>query len=366
MLAIIMVVSAFGAGIAAASASSDVASAQSTSASDPSVTLANQSSNGSTVTIQNATLPEGGFIAVHNSEYLGPGPSDLTIIATSEYLDPGQHQNVTIDVSNAPPGNYPGVNTTRLNSTQTLVAALYTDSNGNRQYDYVESGGSEDPAVEVDGEPVADFGRVNIPEPEQQYASATFENQRLENNTLTISRAYLPEGGFLTVHNQSYQQTGDPLTSTIGLSGYLPPGNHSNVQVRVLPQSLEQSQTVTLRVTMDTNDNQQYDYVQSGGFNDTGYSGNQSDVVTETAQVQVPGSQSTASVTSTSEGAGFSQATAISDTSSQPDGAVPDNTTATDTADDSGGSLLGDLSIWQIIGGIVLIVVIILLIRVLR
>ena len=364
------IVSALGTGIAATSAGTGIASAQSTTESGPGVSFANQTTNGSTVTIQNATLPEGGFIAIHSSEYLGNGPSDLTVIATSGYLDPGQYQNVTINISNAPPGNYPGVNRTSLNTTQTLVAGLYSDSNSNRRFDFVESGGTEDGAIEVDGVAVTDSARATTPTPDQQHASAVFQDQTVQNNTLSVSQATLPEGGFLTVHNQSYQQTGDPLTSTIGLSGYLSPGNHSNVTVRVLPGSLDRPQTVTLRVTMDTNNNQQYDYVTSGGFNDTGYSGaNQSGIVTETAQVQVP-SQASSSIqtqaTSTDTG-GFSQVPATSEgTVAQPDTPEPTAASGSDNSGGSGGSLIGGSLIWKVIGGVILVVVMILLIRILR
>ena len=347
-------------------------SAQSTTADEPTITFANQSSNGSTVTIQNATLPEGGFIAIHDSEYLRSSPADLTVLATSEYLSPGQHQNVTINISNAPPGNYPGVNTTSLNTTQTLVGALYSDSNGNRQFDYVLSSGSEDSAIEVDGSPVSDAGQAVISQPEPKHASAVFKNQTLENNTLTVSQAYLPDGGFLTVHNQTYQQADDPLASTVGLSEYLSPGNHSNITVRVLPRSLNQSQTVTLRLAMDTNANQQYDYVTSGGFNDTGYStANRSQVVTETAQIQggttrpIPGQSQTAT---TDEGT-VSQAPATNlGSTASPDTPIPASANATqpNASGDSGGALLDSSLIWRVFGVLLLIVVIILLARVLR
>ena len=367
IIAVLVVMSLLGAGLTATPSGSDIVSGQSTSADEPTITFANQTSNGSTVTIQNATLPEGGFIAIHDSEYLSSSPADLTVLATSDYLSPGQHQNVTINISNAPPGNYPGVNTTSLNTTQTLVGALYSDSNGNRQFDYVLSGGSEDSAVEVDGNPVRDVGQATISNPEPEYASAVFQDQTLENNILVVSQAYLPNGGFVTVHNRTYQQTGDPLASNVGLSEYLSPGNHSNITVRVLPNSLSQSQTVTLRLAMDTNNNQQYDYVTSDGFNDTGYSAaNKSQVVTETAQVQVRSTQpvSSESPTSTTAGA-FSQQPATDLDSDTPAPTNADASTPT-TTDNSAGSFLDTSFIWRALGTLVLVVVIILFIRVVR
>ena len=365
-------VSILGTGLTAAPDGSGVVSGQSTTPDEPTITFANQSSNGSTVTIQNATLPEGGFIAIHDSEYLGSGPGDLTVLATSEYLSSGQHQNVTINISNAPPGNYPGVNRTSLNSTQTLVGALYSDSNGNREFDYVLSGGSEDSAIKIDGSPVRDVGQAKISQPKPERASAVFQDQKLGNNTLTVSEAYLPDGGFLTVHNQSYQRTGDPLTSTVGLSEYLPPGNHSNITVKVLPESLNRSQTVTLRLTMDTNNNRQYDYVTSGGFNDTGYSTeNRSKVATETAQIQVSSTQpiSGQNQTSTTENGALSQEpTANFESAAAPEtsASTDANTSVPENSGDTSGSLLGGGIVLRVLGAVLLLAAIILLIRVLR
>lgn len=385
VLAIVLVVSVLGAGFAVAPLGApggvDVVTGQDTDEDQPTVTLANQSSNGSVVTIRNATLPEGGFIALHDSEYLGRAPADLTVIAISEYLSPGQHQNVTIDISNAPPGNYPGLNTTQLNTTQTVVAALYTDSNANQQFDYVSSNNEQDPAIRVDRNAISDFGRVRVDQPERERASAVFRNQTLENNTLVVSRARLPDGGFLTVQNETYQRTADPLTSTVGLSEYLSPGNHTNVTIEVLPGALNQSQTVTLRLAMDTNNNQQYDYIVSNGFNDTGYpTANRSKVVTETAQVRVPSVQPIPGQARNQTSANGT-ATPISDTpTTTPEPTLlpatttptttgtitPESTTAPGNTGDSGGSLSLVTTAGRIIGVILLVGVMIFVIRVVR
>ena len=83
-------------------------------------------------------------------------------------------------------------------------------------------------------------------------ASVTFTDQQIRNGTLVVEQGRLPQGGFLVAHNQSYQRTGDPMMSAVGLSGYMPLGDHSSVTLDVLPSTLNRSQTVTVRPARDT------------------------------------------------------------------------------------------------------------------
>lgn len=261
-----------------------------------SVAFRNQTSNGSTITVENVTLSEGGFVVIHDSEYVeNRAPPDSSVIAASEPLDAGTHRNVTIDISNAPPGNYAGLNRSRLNASQPLAATVYRDTNANQRFDYVRSFGENDTAYTNDGRPVSDDAGISVPsaEEERQTASVSFENQTLRNGTLTVERATLPNGGFITAHNASYQRTGDPLTSVVGVSSYLSAGNHTNVTLDVSSETLGRTQAVTVQPVVDTNDNQRYDFVRSQGFQDIAYenrSGPQSRIVTASAVVRVPGS----------------------------------------------------------------------------
>src|SRR5699024_25462 len=142
----------------------DVAAGQSTNESNASVAFANQTSNGSNVTIESATLPEGGFIAIHDSGYTtGAESAESSVIATSKYLKSGEYTNVTIEVSNAPPGNYPGLNRSRLNSSSALTAMVHRDTDGNERMGYVRSLGENDTAYTTDEQPVADSAGVTVP-----------------------------------------------------------------------------------------------------------------------------------------------------------------------------------------------------------
>ena len=258
----------------------------------PSVEIRNQTSSGATVTVRRAALSQPGFVAIHTSSYadglVGPNES---IIAVSQRLAAGTHRNVTIDVSHAPPGNAPGLNRSQLNETTTLAATVYGDTNGNVRLDSVRSLGENDTLVTQNGSVVRDAARVRVPSSPRRTASVAFRNQTLQNDTLTVAQARLPRGGFLIAHNESYQRTRDALTSAVAISRYLPPGNYSNVTLSVKQGALDESQTVTIRPSLDTNNNQQYDFVTSDGFQDVAYETvNHSAVITAPAQVRVPGS----------------------------------------------------------------------------
>jgi membrane-bound metal-dependent hydrolase YbcI (DUF457 family) len=258
----------------------------------PAVEIRNQTSSGETVTVQRVTLSQPGFVAIHTGSYadglVGPNES---IIAVSQRLAAGTHRNVTIDVSNAPPGNAPGLNRSQLNETTTLAATVYGDTNGNVRLDSVRSLGENDTLVIQNGSVVRDSACVRVPSPPRRTASVAFRNQTLQNDTLTVAQARLPRGGFLIAHNESYRRTGNALTNAVAISRYLPPGNYSNVTLDVAPGALENSQTVTVRPSLDTNNNQRYDFVTSDGFQDVAYETlNRSGVITDPARVHVPGS----------------------------------------------------------------------------
>ena len=81
-----------------------------------SITFEDQQSNGSAVVINRTNLSAGGFIVI-----LDDGGA---IIGNSSYLEPGVHQNLTVELN------------TTINRTQVLVAVPHLDTNGNETFDY--------------------------------------------------------------------------------------------------------------------------------------------------------------------------------------------------------------------------------------
>lgn len=137
------------------------------------VTFENQTSNGSTLVVEQATLAEDGFVGVHG--VFGH------VIGHSEYLEAGTHENITIEVGGsmpaaAIPGNVTDLeavdaNMTTANETQNVtvslteefVAVVHSDTNANQQFDYVATQGANDSAYQADeGQPVWDNATVEF------------------------------------------------------------------------------------------------------------------------------------------------------------------------------------------------------------
>lgn len=240
-----------------------------------SIEIANQTSNGSTITIRRATLPDGGFLVLSNDPYNEITNLEASMIAVSDPLSPGTYRNFTLDVQRSPPGGIR--NQTRLNTTSDYSVGAYHDSNDNSQFDYITSGGSTDEAyVRGTGRQkrfVSDAALVtitgsDIPTPE---VSIRFHDQSINSSSVTITSVTLPDGGFVIVHNQSHLRSGDPLSTAIGLSRYLPAGTHRNVTVALIDESVQQEQTLVAIPSRDTNGNETYDYIRSDGFQDVPY-----------------------------------------------------------------------------------------------
>lgn len=275
----------------------DVAAGQSANATNATITFANQTSDGSNVTVERATLPEGGFIAIHSSGYTTGGASaESSVLATSNYLKPGNYSSVTIDISNAPPGNYPGLNRSQLNASGPLTTMIHRDTNGNKRMDFVRSVGGNDTAYTSDGSPVADSAGITVPTATREQALVTVRNQTLQGDSLTVESARLPDGGFLVIHNESYlPPESAPLENAVGVSSYLEAGQHNGMSVPLLDGAVKEDQTLVAMPYRDTNGNQRYDYIASDGFQDTAYenrTANQSVIVNDVAGVTVEDTES--------------------------------------------------------------------------
>jgi len=113
-------------------------------------------SQGTEVTV-NATLSEGGYVAVHDDSLLANATTlDLneavnSTIGASAYLEPGEHENVTITLFDVPGAEF---DETELTESQFLVAMPHQETNDNETYDYVATNGTEDGPYTIDGEPI--------------------------------------------------------------------------------------------------------------------------------------------------------------------------------------------------------------------
>lgn len=105
-------------------------------------------------------------------------------------------------------------------------------------------------------------------------ATISAKNQTTNGTTVVVANVTFPEGGFVSIHNQSYlPPENQSVASVLGASEYLKPGRHENVEI-ILDQPLSEDQPIVARASRDGNNNQSFDYVSSQGFIDTGYAQN--------------------------------------------------------------------------------------------
>jgi hypothetical protein len=120
-----------------------------------SVTLSNRTTNGTTVTVDRATLAEGGYVAIHEGGYNGSNATE-TLVGSTGYLDAGSYANVTVAL---------GTNDSALTDSGRISAVVHEDTDGDRAFQYVQSGGIEDrPALE-NGTVVADTASLTVERP---------------------------------------------------------------------------------------------------------------------------------------------------------------------------------------------------------
>ncbi|WP_225317716.1 MULTISPECIES: hypothetical protein [Haloferax] len=272
-----------------------------------SVQFDDQTTDGNSVVVAEATLSEGGFIAIHNESG--------DVIGASEYLEPGDQSNVTVDLAEP------------LTENATLTAMPHLDTNDNEVLDFLTSNGTEDGPYTVDGEPVTDDANVTVEaaEPEtptnetetptnetetptnetetptnetetptneteteapatetetpaeEATASVTFGDQESDGTVVTVSSVSLSEGGFIAIHAED--------GSVIGASEYLEPGESSGITVRI-DEPLTEDATLTAMPHLDTNDNQELDFITSDGAEDGPYTAD-GEPVTDTAEITI-------------------------------------------------------------------------------
>jgi PGF-CTERM protein len=252
----VLVLSAFagGAGALATTVSADEH--------EPAVTFTDATSGGATVTVDEVTLPEGGFVTIHDAT-LTEGETLGSVVGTSVYLGPGTHENVTVHLDDQI-------------TDGTLHAMAHKDTDGDRAYTFVSSNGAADGPYTADGDIVMAPAEVTVS------ASVTFDSQSTDGSSVVVDRVELSEGGFVTVHDSTLLD-GAVFESSRGTSEYLEAGVHENVRVQ-LEEPLENSDTLVPMAHRDTNDNQVYDFEESGGDADGPFLTAGGDAVVDTGE----------------------------------------------------------------------------------
>jgi PGF-CTERM protein len=123
------------------------------------LTFEDQDSGGSSVTVQEAQLSDGGFIAIHE------GSASGDVLGTTRYIDPGEEAtNLGVGLSSD------------VSDGTTLVAMPHLDTNSNERFDFPDADG---PYTE-DGSPVTESATITVrgeqtppPTPTPQVITAT-------------------------------------------------------------------------------------------------------------------------------------------------------------------------------------------------
>lgn len=114
-------------------------------------------------------------------------------------------------------------------------------------------------------------------------ASVSMSDQTTDGTIVTVDSATLPDGGFVTIHDSTLLD-GDALGSVVGVSRYLEPGTHENVEI-VLERPVDESQALIAMPHYDTNGNEVYGFIISAGETDGPYVDADGEVVVDDASI---------------------------------------------------------------------------------
>lgn len=126
------------------------------------VTFRNQFTDGSRVVVESVSLPDGGYVAIHDTSFFKNDPS-LTVIAASELLEAGTSENVPVNLFSGIHGVY--FESGEIYDDQWLVAVPHRETNGNELYESAVT--EEDCPYTESGGPIADIAFATIQETEE-------------------------------------------------------------------------------------------------------------------------------------------------------------------------------------------------------
>ncbi|ELY39249.1 hypothetical protein C496_15367 [Natronorubrum tibetense GA33] len=165
--------------------------------------------------------------------------------------------------------------------------AATLDEHDEDEYDDTDAG--EDTNADGDDADPNDVPDEEVDPPENgdmdAEATVTFTDQELENDTVVVDEVTVEDGGFVVIHDSSLL-AGNVVESVIGASEYLDEGTHENVEV-TLDEPLEEDETLIAMAHFDTNDNEEYDFVETDGAEDGPYLTADDEPVTDEAIVTV-------------------------------------------------------------------------------
>jgi len=238
-------------------------------------TFSNQTFTGqaTSLNVASVTVSEGGFVTIHDSTLVSDGAVFDSVRGTSEYLEEGTTENVTVELDSpiAPSGS------------GTYYAMPHLDSDGDETYDFVTSEGADDgPYVDGEGNPVTDAATITV----ERVATVTLNDQTTNGDSVLVESARLPDGGFVTIHDATVSD--DPFGSVRGTSAYLDSGTSADINVS-LDTPVEESGQFFAMPHRDTDGDETYDFVSSNGDDDGPYLNADGQIVLDSGQISLAG-----------------------------------------------------------------------------
>ncbi len=241
------------------------------------VDLAPQNADDSrTITVASAYVPNDGYVAIHDSTLLD-GNVIGSVIGVSAYLEAGTYDDLEIELFDVPGADFP--EDTTLGRAQPLIAMPHKETSGNETYNFITSGGAEDGAYTSGGSAIVDMARVTV----GPGANVTFNDQAAEDSvTVTVASFYLPRDGYIAIHDSTLLDDPPVIAgSVIGVSDYFEAGTYQNVEVTLFgdipgtdfPEdtTLQGDQVLIAMPHEETNGNEAYNFISSGGAADGPY-----------------------------------------------------------------------------------------------
>lgn len=213
----------------------------------PSLRVSDQRAQGYTITVDQATLAEDGFVVVHAFDR--DGELVLTPPLGLVYLPAGTHENVMIDLDPDLLIEY-GYGT----GEKDVLPMLHVDAEGNQTYEFPDG---PDVPVMVDGEMVIATQGITFP------AHLHVFDQTAIEGAVAIDTLTLAEDGFVVVH--AFDRDGElVLTPPLGVT-YLEAGIHRFVTVELDAALLEQygydePKNILPMLHIDAEGNQAYEF----------------------------------------------------------------------------------------------------------
>lgn len=238
-------------------------------AQDAEVTFNDQTTGGLQVVVAEVTLPDDGYVAIHDSTLLG-GNVKGSVVGVSRYLEAGTYSDlaVTLFETDEVPGLEDNADPAVLTRDTLLIAMPHMETSGNEQYDFLVS--DTDGPFTSGGNAVTAAARVAL-----NPATVTFNDQTTGGQQVVVDRVYLPDGGYVAVHDASLLD-GNVKGSVVGVSEFLDAGAYDDVTVTLFrtdevpgladnadPAILTQDTTLIAMPHLETNGNTEYNFLVS-------------------------------------------------------------------------------------------------------